>query len=186
MDLESCRVQRVAETGDHDGYHDEQGRVRRALTAHASALVLGRAAEGGATVLISGTGMAMHRFIPLCLRMPEADFKIVTPVPGYHGFFRNSCEQALSVRTGAAGIANGRLVDAAAMRELYARQVVWSEEDGVWSRVSGLHKGAELQRMLVSVCDKESEDEIREVALHFDFFSAHAERIVRQSRRECA
>lgn len=177
------RAGRVAESGDHDGYHDEAGRVRRALTAHANALALSRAVEAGATVLISGTGMAMHRFVPLFRRLPDADFKIVAPLPGYRGFFMNSCERAVSVRSGAAGVANGRSVDAAAMAALYARQDACFEQGGLWARVAGLRKGAELARIVESFGCEGVEEEVREIELHFDFFCSGAGRIDRQSER---
>jgi hypothetical protein len=175
--------ERVAESGDHDGYHDEEGRIRRSLTAHANALALSRAIETGATVLISGTGMAMHRFVPLFRRLPATDFKIIVPIPGYHGFFRNSCERAVSVRSGAAGVANGRSVEAEAMVALYARQQACFEGDGLWARLSGLRKGAELARIVEAAGCGEVEDEIREIELHLDFFASDAGRIRRQSRR---
>jgi hypothetical protein len=183
LDPERYRATRVAESGDHDCYHDDEGRVRRALTAHANALVLSRAAEAGATVLISGTGMAMHRFVPLFRRLPTADFKIITPIPGYHGFFRNSCERAVSVRSGAAGIANGRSVEPGTMAELYARQETCAEDGGLWARISGLFKGAELARIVESAGGEDAADEIGEIEMHFDFFTSDAGRIGRQSRR---
>lgn len=182
-DPEICRRERVAESGDHDGYHDPEGRVRRTLTAHANALALSRAARAGATVLISGTGMAMHRFVPLFRRLPAADFKIIAPIPGYRGFFRNSPEHAVSVRSGAAGVANGRSVEAEAMLELYARQDACTEAGGLWACVVGLRKGAELLRILESGGCGRIEDELREIELHLDFFSSDAGRIARQSRK---
>jgi hypothetical protein len=182
-DPESHRRERVAESGDHDAYHDPEGRVRRMLTAHANALVLSRAIDMSATVLISGTGMAMHRFVPIFRRLPAADFKIIVPISGYRGYFRNTAERAVSVRTGAAGVANGRSVEAEAMMELYARQEVCTEAGGLWASVAGLRKGAELVRILGSDDSGGIEDEIREIELHLEFFSSDVGRIARQSRK---
>lgn len=181
--LEAYRAERVAESGDHDGYHDEAGRVRRALTTHASALALSRVVKAGATVLISGTGMAMHRFVPLLRRWPAADFKIIAPVPGYRGFFMNSCERAVSVRSGAAGVANRRSVDAGVMVELYARQDACFEKGGLWARAAGLRNGADLARIVESFGCEGVEEEIREIELHFDFFCSGVGHIGRQSER---
>lgn len=165
----ACR-EWVAETGDHKGYHDAEGRVRRALTAEANALMLSRSVTDGASVLISGTGMAMHRFLPLLRSLPSAYFKVVVPIPGYLGYFKNSCQQAIAVRSGPAGVANGRSVEADEMTNLYARQEELWAPGGLWARTRGLHTGAELARIVESERSEGTDAEVGEIRRHFERF----------------
>ena len=163
---------RVAETADCSGYQDPHGRVRRELTAKANGLMLSRVIGGDATVLISGTGMALHRFLPLFERIPRTCFKFVLPIAGYRGFFNNSYQAAAKVRTGSAGEANGRYVDAQALLHLYGKQEEYLRPGGIWANARNPMRGADLVSLIGSQATREAQDEIAEIQAHFDSFCA--------------
>ncbi|CAI0942047.1 hypothetical protein [Serratia quinivorans] len=164
---------KVAETGDLPNYHNERGEVNRSLTPLANAYCFSRVLLQQANVIITGTGIAMYRFLPLLLLQPERAVKVITPDKELKGYFPGAMTNAAKVRTGQGGVNHKRLVPAAALAELYALQDSLLAESGYWAQVSQLKKFSSLAHIILTHSYPFPPQEIALIKYHLDSFLSH-------------
>lgn len=171
IDLAYYRAFRVSETSDFPSYQSKNGEIDRALTPQANAYMLRKLIENKSKVAISGTGMAMHRFLPLLRRFPEMHVNVVAPNDECSGYFNNNLEQALKVRSGRAGRLNRRWVAPSVLRQLYEDQHDFLKPGGYWQRLIGLHTFQSLASLISSTHeDRSHASEVEEIRALFDAY----------------
>lgn len=172
IDLAYYRSNKVSETSDFPNYQSKNGEIDRALTPQANAYMLWELIENKAKVAISGTGMAMHRYLPILLRFPEMQVKVVAPNDVCSGYFRNNLEHALKVRSGRLGRENQRWVAPSVLRQLYQDQHHFLKPGGYWDRLIGLHTFEGLAFLINSAqVNRSFATEVEEIQVHFDAYS---------------
>ncbi|MEJ5064580.1 hypothetical protein WH279_13805 [Erwinia sp. MYb375] len=159
---------KVAETSDLPDYQNELGEVVRALTPRANAFAFSQILSQKANVIISGTGMCMYRFLPLLALQPARKIKVIIPDKQMRGYFPNTLEHALSIRTGTGGMISQRLLTAETLMELYAAQDDFLREGGYWKKVSGLHTFSSLADTIISHSSDIPQKELSSIQQHMN------------------
>lgn len=165
---------KVAETGDLPNYHNCYGEVNRTLTPLANAYCFSQVLLRQANVIIAGTGIAMHRFLPLLNLQPTRAVKVITPQKELQGYFPGAFANSAKVRTGLGGINHKRLVSESVLAELYTLQDIFLAEGGCWAQISKLKTFSLLANIISTHSHPLPQHEITLIKYHLDKFLAAA------------
>lgn len=161
---------KVAETADLPNYHNERGEVNRSLTPLANAYCFSRVLLQQANVIITGTGIAMYRFLPLLNLDPQRPVKVIRPDKEQKGYFHGAMTNAPIVRTGEGGINHKRLVPTVTLNELYALQDNLLAESGCWSKISQLETFSSLALTILTYSHDQPQQEIALIKHYLNTF----------------
>ncbi|MDE9541070.1 hypothetical protein [Xenorhabdus bovienii] len=128
---------KCAEVDNVKGFRDEEGSVVNHFVSKANSYIQWQLYSGECNVIIPGTGMNLHRLLPLLILKRNEFIKVVVPDKELHGYYKNNVSMAIHQRSTPASIAEKKFVPALVMYDIYLKQQRLLASDGIWAKING-------------------------------------------------